>query len=305
MTNEGFARVQSFSADWHGDTFGGATVRRLSRAMWGYDQVADCLVIWIVPALLVLAGLSIQMILRWPLIGLFSIVMISVFVGFSLAANVLFVRKANLRSVAMDSRIGGALADSISSNPVVKSFGAELREETRIGVVTADWRKAATSTWNRYTDVWLAQNALLAILLAGLTGLVILRWSAGRASAGDVAFIVTAFLLMNGYLRNLGDNMRMLQRGLADIEDAASYATMAPQVADRAGAPDFHPLEGEIVFDHVDFAYKSSAAPIYADFSLHVLLRVSDWRWSARPARASRHSSSLSSVSTTSPPAVS
>ena len=30
MTNEGFARVQTFSADWHGDTFAGATVRRLS-----------------------------------------------------------------------------------------------------------------------------------------------------------------------------------------------------------------------------------------------------------------------------------
>ena len=33
ITNDGFARVQAFSADWHGDTFAGATVRRLSRAM--------------------------------------------------------------------------------------------------------------------------------------------------------------------------------------------------------------------------------------------------------------------------------
>jgi ATP-binding cassette subfamily B protein len=270
MTNEGFARVQSFSADWHGDTFAGATVRRLSRAMWGYDTVADCLVIWIVPALLVLAGLSVQMVLRWPMVGLFAIFMISLFIGFSLAANMLFVRKANLRSVAMDSRIGGALADSISSNPVVKSFGAELREEARIGLVTADWRRAATFTWTRYTDVWLAQNGLLAVLLGGLTGLVILRWSSGQASAGDVAFIVTAFLLMNGYLRNLGDNVRMLQRGLADIEDAAGYAVMDPQVADVPGAPDIHPLEGEIVFDHVDFAYKASPVRIYSDFSLRI-----------------------------------
>ena len=45
MTNEGFARVQSFSSDWHGDTFAGATVRRLSRAMWGYDVVSDCVLL--------------------------------------------------------------------------------------------------------------------------------------------------------------------------------------------------------------------------------------------------------------------
>ena len=270
MTNEGFARVQSFSADWHGDTFAGATVRRLSRAMWGYDTVADCLVIWIVPALLVLAGLSIQMMLRWPLVGTFSSVMVCVFIVSSWITNVVVVRKANIRSVAMDSRIGGALADSISSNPTVKGFGAEAREEGRIGLATADWRRAAQTTWTRYTDVWLFQNVLLAVLLGGLTGLVIMLWARGQADAGDVAFIVTAFLLMNGYLRNLGDNIRMLQRGLADIEDVASYATMAPQVADRPGAPDIHPLEGEIVFDKVVFAYKASPTPIYSDFSLRI-----------------------------------
>ena len=52
MTNEGFRRVQTFSSDWHGNTFAGATVRRLSRAMWGYDVVADSVVVFIGPALM-------------------------------------------------------------------------------------------------------------------------------------------------------------------------------------------------------------------------------------------------------------
>ncbi len=81
MTTEGFKRVQAFSADWHGDTFAGATVRRLSRAMWGYDVVADAVVIWIAPALLVLVGLSVQMILRWPLIGAFSLGMVAIYIA--------------------------------------------------------------------------------------------------------------------------------------------------------------------------------------------------------------------------------
>ena len=79
MTNEGFARVQAFSADWHGDTFAGATVRRISRAMWGYDVVSDAVVMWIGPALIVLAVLSVCMMLRWPLIGAFSLVMVVVY----------------------------------------------------------------------------------------------------------------------------------------------------------------------------------------------------------------------------------
>ena len=57
MTNEGFRRVQSYSADWHGNTFAGATVRRISRDMWGYDVVSDSVIMWIGPALVVLLAL--------------------------------------------------------------------------------------------------------------------------------------------------------------------------------------------------------------------------------------------------------
>ena len=38
---DAFAQRAAFSSDWHADTFAGATVRRLSRAMWGYDIVSD------------------------------------------------------------------------------------------------------------------------------------------------------------------------------------------------------------------------------------------------------------------------
>ena len=273
ITDEGFKRVQAFSADWHGDTFAGATVRRLSRAMWGYDVVADAVVMWIGPALLILIGLSVQMMLRWPLVGGFSLAMVAVFIAANVAMSNLYVRKVQLRSVALDSRIGGALADSISSNPTVKSFGAEAREEARISVVTSDWRRATVTTWNRYLDVWLIQNLMLGVLQAGLTGLMILRWTRGEGAAGDVAFVITSFLVMSGYLRNIGDNIRMAQRGLADVEDVARYARTDPQVADRPGAPDLRPRRGEIAFEKVTFGYKSAAAPIYERFSLRIPAR--------------------------------
>jgi ATP-binding cassette subfamily B protein len=270
MTNEAFRRVQSFSADWHGNTFAGATVRRLSRAMWGYDTAADAIVLFIGPALLILVGLSVQMILSWPIVGAFSLGMVVLYIGANLAFTSLYVRQANLRSVAMDSRIGGALADAISSNPVVKSFGAEAREEARIDRVTTDWRTATLKTWYRYMDVWLVQNILLGALQAGLTGLVILKWSRGEASAGGVAFVITSFLVMSGYLRNIGENIRMAQRGLADVEDVARYARTAPEVADAPGAGEFRGQLGEIVFEDVTFRYKAAAAPIYDRFDLTI-----------------------------------
>ncbi|MGH7016025.1 MAG: ABC transporter ATP-binding protein, partial [Caulobacteraceae bacterium] len=172
--------------------------------------------------------------------------------------------------VALDSRIGGALADSIASNPTGKGFGAEGREEDLIALVTRTWRQASLVTWNRYMDVWVIHNLLLVVMQAGLSGLLVLRWLKGQASAGDVTFVITSFLLMSGYLRNIGENIRMLQRGLADVEDVARYATIAPQVADRAGAGRFLGQMGEIVFEKVSFRYQNAEAPIYDGFSLTI-----------------------------------
>ncbi|HEY2707028.1 MAG TPA: ABC transporter ATP-binding protein, partial [Caulobacteraceae bacterium] len=270
MTNEGFRRVQSFSSNWHGDTFAGATVRRLSRAMWGYDVVSDSVIMWVGPALIVLFALSVSLMLRLPLIGAFSLMMVVIYIGATVAFSNLYVQAANRRSVAMDSRIGGALADAISSNPTVKGFGAEAREEARIGLVTRDWRKATLTTWNRYMTVWLCQNLLLAALQAGLTALVVMSWLQGRAKAGDVAFVITTFLIMSGYLRNMGDNIRMLQRGLADVEDVARFASMKPEVVDAVDARPFLPDVGKIELDRVTFRYKSAERPIYSDFSLTI-----------------------------------
>jgi len=270
MTDEGFRSVQSFSADWHADTFAGATVRRLSRAMWGYDSVSDAALVFLGPAILVLIGLCAMMAVRWPMVGLFASVMVALYIGSNIVTTNLYARPANLRSVALDSRIGGALSDSISSNPTVKSFGAEAREEARVAEVTDMWRRAANKTWTRFTDIWLMHNTMLVVLQAGLTGLLIRLWAKGQATPGDVAFVITSFMLMTGYLRNIGDNIRMTQKGLDDVEDVARYSTMAPQVLDAPAAKAFRPDLGEIVFDRVVFRYKSAETPLYDNFTLRI-----------------------------------
>jgi ATP-binding cassette subfamily B protein len=270
MTDEGFAKVQSFSADWHGDTFGGATVRKLTRAMWGYDSVSDALVLWLGPALLVLTGLSFSLMVQSFWVGVIALTVVLAYLWLNLWAVRVYVRPANLRSNALDSRIGGALADAITSNPTVKAFGAEPREEARLGSVTAAWSGAVQVTWGRFMDIWLVQNVLLAVLLAGTTGLMVLNWSKGQATTGSVAFAIATFLQMSGYLRNMGENVRMLQKGLDDVEDVAAFMRQEPQVADAPAAARFEARDGHIVFDRVSFRYKNADEPLYGDFSLAI-----------------------------------
>jgi ATP-binding cassette subfamily B protein len=266
----GLADVQRFSAQWHADNFAGATVRRVSRAMWAYDTISDTLAWFVLPGVVVLGGMTVLMALKWPIVGLYLGVMI---VAFS-AATVLFarfyIRARNEESNSADTRIGAALADVVGANPTVKAFGAEAREEARFSAVAQDWRMKATRTWNRFSDAWAVQNLLLWALLAGLLGLVLREWRAGAATPGDAAFAITAFLLISGYLRTLGENVQQLQKAFADIEDVVAYSLEREDVADPPARPAFRPGRGAVVFDRVGFQYRGQPERLYEDFSLAI-----------------------------------
>ena len=270
LVAEGFGDVQRFSAAGHADNFAGATVRRVSRAMWAYDAISDTLVWFVFPAIFVLAGVTVATAWQWPIIGAFTGVTIAAFLVSSYLMARYYIAAATRISNAADTRIGAALADAIGSNATVKAFGAEAREQARFEAVAADWRDKANVTWTRYTNAWILQNLILFVLQAGLVGLVLVEWSRGRASAGDAVFAITAFFLVSGYLRTLGENIQNLQKGIAEIEDVVAYAADPAGVEDGANAPAFQPGAGAIVFDRVSFGYKNAADALYSDFSLEI-----------------------------------
>jgi ATP-binding cassette subfamily B protein len=270
IVTDGFRDVQRFSADWHADNFAGATVRRVSRAMNAYDTISDTLVWFMIPAVAVLIGVTVLTFMQWPLIGAFTAATILAFVGVAYLSSRYYVAEPLKRYIKADTAIGAALADAVSSNATVKAFGAEQREQARFEGVVQTWTKEANHTWTLLTNAWVIQNILLWILQAGLLGLVLLEWGAGRATAGDAVFAITSFMLVSGYLRTLGENVQNLQKGIADIEDVVAYALERADVTDRPDARAFEPGGGRIAFEGVSFGYKDAAEALYSDFSLEI-----------------------------------
>lgn len=270
IVTEGFRKVQSFSSDWHASNFAGATVRRVSRAMWGYDSASDALLLMLLPTLIVLGGLAISLGLRWPVAGIFVGVLVVLFGAYNIWASVKYTQPANRISTALDSSIGASLADAIGANAVVKGFGAEAREEARFGATVDRWRAAVHKTWNRFNLVGMGQNLFLVALQSGLTGMLVAAWARGEATPGDVAFAITSFIVMAGYMRNFNEITRMLQKGLDDIADVAGYMETEPQLADHPQAEPFRGQLGQIAFDRVTFGYANQPQPLYQRFTLVV-----------------------------------
>lgn len=270
MVSEAFAKVQRFSLDWHANTFAGSVVRKVTRGMWAYDVITATTWFGLIPSVSVMYGLGLYMLINWPVVGAFSLTVTTIFVVLTIMASTMYIRPQNIRSNAIDSELGGAVADVVGGIATVKSFGGEARENDRFSGLAWRWRAEVKKTWLRFVNTWLIQIAAILSLQAGLTGLLIHMWSSGRASPGDVVFAITAFLQMAGYMRRFGEEFQNVQRGLDEIQDIALFEEMEVQIEDAPGAPDFVPGAGEIVFDNVTFAYENAAGALYEDFTLTI-----------------------------------
>lgn len=270
MVSDAFSKVQRFSLDWHANTFAGSVVRKVTRGMWAYDTITATTWFGLIPSITVMYGLGTYMLTQWPVVGVFSLTVTTIFVALTVWAANSYIRPQNIRSNAIDSELGGAVADAIGGIATVKSFGAETREDSRFSRLAWRWRAETKKTWLRFVNTWLIQMVAIIVLQAGLTGLLVQMWIAGRATPGDVVFAITAFLMMAGYMRRFGEEVQNVQRGLDEIQDMAGYDALDAQIADAPDAPDFVPGDGAIAFDGVGFAYENQAKRLYDDFSLQI-----------------------------------
>ncbi|BAT61400.1 putative multidrug export ATP-binding/permease protein [Variibacter gotjawalensis] len=268
VAQEGFARVQRFSTDWHANNFAGSTVRKVTRGMWALDLLTDTLLIALLPSIVVLVGTTILLGWNWPILGAIVFAGAVVYVGMTVVVSLKYVSPSARLANSWDTRVGGALADAVSCNAVVKSFGAEAREDARLSHVLSKWRTRTRRTWLRGTNAGTAQNAVLLVLRAAILGGVLVMWMRGQASAGDVAFVLTSYTVVQGYLRDVGMHVHNLQRSVNDMEELVALSAATLGVADRSDAKPIKVTRGEVAFENVTFHYGGHAEPLYRDFSV-------------------------------------
>ena len=267
---DAFAKVQRFSAEWHANSFAGATVRKITRGMNSFDTFTDTLAFNLVPALLVVIGVTVTFIWRWPILGAVVGASILVFIAVSVALSILYVSPANRASREWDSRMSGTLADSVTGNATVKTFAAEDREDALFADVARKWGAASIVAWDRGAWTGLAQAMMLLVVQAIMLGVGILLWSEGRATPGDIASLIATQFLLTGYLRDIAQNVRQVQRTINDMDDVLDFREAEPDVADAPGARDLVANRGHVVFDRVTFRYKGARQPVFENFSIEI-----------------------------------
>ncbi|CEJ14138.1 Putative multidrug export ATP-binding/permease protein [bacterium YEK0313] len=270
LVQNGFHRVQRLSTDWHANSFAGSVVRQITRGMWALDTLNDTLLLALWPSLVVLVGTMILLGVHWPVLGLVIAIGTVGFITMTVLLSTRYIAPAAKRSNAMDTRLGGVLADALSCNAVVKAFGAEEREDRRLGRAVKHWRGRTTRTWSRYTITGTIQLVALLGIRTAVTAIALALWWYGHATPGEVTYVLTSYFVVHGYLRDIGMHINHLQRSVNEMEELVEIHAQPIGVADRNEAVPIHIGAGEVRFEDVTFHYGNHATPLYDRLSVTI-----------------------------------
>ena len=270
VAGNAFHRVQRFSTDWHANSFAGSIVRKITRGMWALDSLNDVLLLMLLPSLIVLVGTMLLLGLHWPVMGLVMAIGAIAYVVLTVTLATRLIAPASRLSNAQDTRIGGVLSDSLGSNAVVKAFGAEAREDMRLDRVVDKWSRRTRRTWMRHTYSSTAQLIVLWVVRTGVTATALWLWWIGRATPGEISYVLTSYFVVHGYLRDIGQHVNHLQRAVNEMEELVRLYDEPFGVGDATDAQPLHIEKGEVRFDHVTFRYPARDVPLFKDLTVRI-----------------------------------
>jgi ATP-binding cassette, subfamily B, bacterial len=250
----------------------------MSRVTSDSDRVAD-LVTWgtldVTWAIMnILSSAIFMLVINWRL-GLIVLLTLPVLTTIAIQfRKKILVEFRKVRK--FNSKITGSFNENISGVRVVKALSREDENMLEFSHLTGDMYKAG------YRAAWLSALFLPTVQMvsAFALGTIVyyggLQTSYGLMTIGGIQAFIAYVTNMMWPIQDLARVYAEMQNSVASGERMFSLIDALPDVSDRQEAYDPGTLQGDILFDHVDFFYDdghselSGGKPVLTDFNLHV-----------------------------------
>ena len=159
--DDAFAHVQTLSEHFFVNTFTGAIVSKINRARQKIESFEDQILIRVIPTIVVLAGSTIFLALRFP--GLAALMIVYVVLLFGVSAYFVFRISGPAQGIyaaAQDSFIAH-LADSIGGMSTTKAYAQEQMEIANFLDVTEELREKNERSYKLGSYAAIVQRLLL------------------------------------------------------------------------------------------------------------------------------------------------
>jgi ATP-binding cassette, subfamily B, heavy metal transporter len=264
-----FRHLHALSLRFHLDRRTGGVSRVISRGTNGIDSILRYSLFNTLPTALELTFICAILAHSYGwLYALVVLMTVAAYVAFTYLAT---EWRINIRRVANDADTDAntKAIDSLLNFETVKYFGNEEHEARRYDVSMERYEKASIKTWISLAVLNSGQAFVFAI---GLTIAMLMSGfavNAGAMTLGDFVMINALMIQLYMPLNFIGSVYRDIKQGLIDVEEMFALLDVHPDVEDKPGAVPLRPARGEIVFDHVAFAYEEER-PILRDLNLRI-----------------------------------
>ena len=261
-----FRHMQKLSLRFFDTQSQGDLMSRLTNDMDMISQVMTNNIAELFTGMLTVVGILTIIFFLNPLLALGSMIAFPLMIGLVIMVG-RRTRSSFGRLQAGMGRLNSVLEETYSGQRVVMAFGQEENVLAQFDRVNDEVREAGISAMTMalmaMPMMGILSNLNIAIL-CGLGGWLAIQ---GVVTIGTIAAFITYSRRFAEPLRQLGNLYNQIQGALAGAERIFALLDTTPDQVDGATGRELHNVQGEVVFDHLTFAYKPGI-PVLQDISI-------------------------------------
>jgi ATP-binding cassette subfamily B protein len=190
--------------------------------------------------------------------------------------NVVYERSVSSHYTRAQEQLGvfsAAVHESFEGVQLVKAYGAQARETTRLAVLADDVRSSRVEAIGRRSWFDALTDMIPALANIALVLLGAIRVNSGDVTVGEFSSVIFLFTLLVLPLRLIGYALSELPRSMAAWVRIQAVVTepVLPDPLDSVGRPE---AGLGVVLDGVGFTHTGSAAPVLRDVNLRLAHRT-------------------------------
>ena len=251
-----FRHLHALSLRFHLARQTGGLTRDVERGTRGISTLISFALFSILPTLLEIGLVSAILIARYD----------PWFIGITVGALVLYItftvtitewRTGFRRAMnELDSGANSRAMDSLINYETVKYFNNEEYEALRYDESMQRWESAAVKSHTSLSLLNIGQSAIIAVAVTLIMWRAVLGVVDHTMTIGDLVLVNAFMIQLYIPLNFLGVIYREIKQALADMERMFRLIEEHAEVKDTPGAGPLHVTDGEVRFEHVDFAYE-------------------------------------------------
>jgi ATP-binding cassette subfamily B multidrug efflux pump len=262
-----FEHMQTLSLSFFDKRSQGDLMSRLTNDIDAINQALSMNITTIVSSVLSLVGILIAMFALnlWMAFGNLAVI------PFMLLVTLVIGRRTMSGFRGLQSsmgRLNGRMEEIISGERVVQAFS---RQDAILADFDKDneaYRQAATKAMSWGFIIMPLVNAMSYIGIAVVSGIGGWLVITGATTVGLVATFINYSRNFVQPLRQLADLYNSIQTALAGAERVFEIIDTTPEINDKPDAKSLNEIQGEVVFEDVDFSYDGKT-PVLKDVSFH------------------------------------